>query len=224
MRNCHRAGVLAIASRITQGAPFPLRKSVARIAKTWGKFNGAGSARKYRPWKQLADQIPILRWPAVPCAEAQMILPRIHAVTNSVTTTITKMTNSTRPALIPIDFGECGIEQLELVGGEIRRPHPGEKARAVAEAGDEALSADVEDRARIADVKRECDERDACRPVGRKRDGRRRGGDDGHGRVFLPHSFHPEVRHGPHPQGLALFTVCSRVKHPGSSCAENKHA
>jgi hypothetical protein len=122
-----------------------------------------------------------------------MILPRIHAVTNSVTTTITKMTNSTRPALIPVDFGERGIEQLELVGGEIRRPHPTEKARAVAEAGDEALSADVEDRARIADVKRECDERDACRPVANAMCG---GGEGA--TVIIAHLYHIDRSPGCH--------------------------
>src|ERR1700730_15469732 len=52
---CTGSGVFTIAGGITQGPHFPCEKPAARIAKTWGKFNGAANTRKYRQLNELDD-------------------------------------------------------------------------------------------------------------------------------------------------------------------------
>jgi hypothetical protein len=57
MRFSNVAGVVAIAGRITPGgAQFPLRSSVARIAKTPSKFNDAAAAEPMGSFDEVGKQ------------------------------------------------------------------------------------------------------------------------------------------------------------------------
>ena len=62
----------------------------------------------------------------------------------------------------------AGLEQRQLVGGDIGREHPAEEAPALADAVQEARPGHVEDRTRVDEVNPERDQPQTRRPVRRK--------------------------------------------------------